>query len=178
MEKFIRIVLIAALIGAGFFVWWHFFPSPERAIKSRLNDLAETISFGPSDQGISRMLAADKVGGFFMLEVELTIDVPGYRARQTINSRTEIRQGLLGAQQNFNSVNVEFLDINVTVDPGGTSAVANLTLDLHIRGERAVLQELNVTFQLVEGKWLISKVETVQTLSRHLPTEPLFASTR
>jgi hypothetical protein len=165
MEKFIRVLLIAALIAAGFLAWRFFFPNPERVIKSRLNSLAKTVSFDGSDGGISRALKADKVGDFFTLEVELTIDVPGYRSTQTINSRTEIRQGLLAAQQRFPNARVEFLDINVTLDPGGESAVANLTLDLHLGGERAVLQELNMTLKKIEGKWLITKVETVKTLS-------------
>ncbi|HYG22637.1 MAG TPA: hypothetical protein VEH04_07645 [Verrucomicrobiae bacterium] len=165
MEKSIRIITIAVVVAVGILAWRYFFPSPERVIKSNLADLAETVSFEGDEGNISRALSVDSVGGYFTQDVELEIDVRGYIGRQSINSRTEIRQGLLAAHANLKNLRIEFLDIHVELQPDGETAVANLTVDAFINGERAMLQEVNFTFKKVEGKWLISKIATVKTLS-------------
>jgi len=166
MQKSIRIIALAALIALGIWGWRMLFPSPERVIKSRLASLAETISFNSNEGNISKIYKADRVGDFFTLDVEVTIDVRGYAMSHTINGKTEIKQALLAAHSAGRSMKVEFLDINVVVQPDKETAVANLTAQATISGERDfVIQELNLTLKKVEGKWLISKIETVKTLS-------------
>jgi hypothetical protein len=166
MQKLVRILLFAALVGLGIFAWRYFFPSPERVIRSRLLNLAETVSFKENDGNISRIYKADKVGDFFTLDVEVTVDVRGYAMSHTINGRTEIKQALLAAHSRVKGLRVQFLDINVTLQPDKETAVANLTAQADIAGERDFhIQELNLTLKKVEGKWLIFKIETVKTLS-------------
>lgn len=166
MQKSIRFIALAALIALGVWGWRVFFPSPERLIKSRLLDLAETVSFTGSEGNFSKIYKADRVGNFFSQDVEVTIDVRGYAVSHTINGKTEIKQALLGAHQRVKGVKVEFLDINVTVQPDKENATANLTAQATITGERDFhIQELNLTLKKVEGKWLITKIETVKTLS-------------
>lgn len=171
MQKSIRFIALAALIALSIWGWRTFFPSPERVIKSRLLNLAETVSFSANDGNISKIYKADKVGDFFSMDVEVTFDVRGYAMSRTFNGKTEIKQAVLGAQQNVQGLKVEFLDINVTVDPDGENAVANLTAQATVSGQRDFqIQELNFTLKKIEGKWVITKIETVKTLSM-LPSE-------
>jgi hypothetical protein len=61
---------------------------------------------------------------------------------------------------------VKFPDINVTVAPDKQSAVADLTVEANISGERdPMVQEMKFTLQKIDGKWLITRVETVRTIS-------------
>src|SRR5882724_3707607 len=77
MQKFIRLLGAVALIGIGLWIWLTFFPSPEKAIRSRLNNLAKTISFEPNDGAIARGYSAQKAAGFFTLNGEVHVEVRG-----------------------------------------------------------------------------------------------------
>jgi hypothetical protein len=166
MQKSIRIIVLAALIALGIWGWRVFFPGPESVIKSRLTSLAKTLSFDGTDGNISKVYKADQVGGYFTDDVEVTIDVRGYSGSRSIDGKTEIKQALLYAQANLTGLKVQFLDINVTLGPDKKTAVANLTAQADISGEPDFhLMELNLTLKEVEGKWLITRIETVKTLS-------------
>ena len=66
----------------------------------------------------------------------------------------------------MSGLSVEFLDINVTVEPDRKSAAADLTLKARVAGEKdLIVQELKFTLRKIDGTWLIIRVETVKTLS-------------
>jgi hypothetical protein len=55
----------------------------------------------------------------------------------------------------------------VTVAPDKQSAVADLTVQANISGEPdPIVQEMKFTLRKIDGRWLITRVETVRTLSR------------
>ena len=61
---------------------------------------------------------------------------------------------------------VEFPDVNVTVGPDKLSAVADVAVKVQAAGEKDFyVQEMKLTFQKIGGDWLITRVETVRTLS-------------
>jgi hypothetical protein len=61
---------------------------------------------------------------------------------------------------------VEFPDVNVTVAPDKQSATADLTVKAQAGGDRdSIWQEMKFTLQKTGGKWLITRVETVRTLT-------------
>ena len=99
------------------------------------------------------------------MDVEITVDVHGYPA-QNVTGRDELIRGLLFAQSRLSGLKVQFMDMNVKLAEDKLSAVVNLTAQVDLAGERDLnVQELNFTLKKVEGRWLITKIETVKTLS-------------
>src|SRR5581483_368351 len=87
--------------------------------------------------------------------------------------RDEIRDAALVATRALQGLKIEFLDITVTVDPDGQTALGHLTGKATVSGERDFqVMELNFRFRNVDGKWLIFKVETVKTLSTGPASRP------
>ena len=166
MQKSFRLVGAVALIGLGVWGWFIFFPSPEKVIRSRLKHLAANFSFEPQDGIIPRGYRIEKAAGYFTADVELSVNVRGI-APMVLSGRDEIQQRAMIAARGLRGLKVEFLDINLTLDPDKQTATANLTLKWTIAGDREFnVQELNFKLKKVDGEWLIYHVETVKTLSQ------------
>jgi hypothetical protein len=158
MKIIIRIVLLAALTALSIWLWTVLFPSPETVIRKRLTELARTVSSS------TRLAAARSVAGFFAANVELNVDLP--ELGQRTMDREEITQVALMARSRAGGVQVKFPDINITVAPDKQSAVADLTVETNVSGERdSVVQEMKFTLRKTDGQWLITRVETVRTLT-------------
>jgi hypothetical protein len=165
MQKFIRLLAVVALIGLGIWVWFGLFPSPEKVIRTRLNHLAKTISFEPKDGAIARGYSAQKAAGFFATNVEISVEGRGMESLH-FSGRDEIQQAALGAARFLGGLKVEFLDINITLNPDQQSAKANLTGKWTPTGGRDFgVLEFNFLLQKVNGTWLIYRVDSVKTLS-------------
>ena len=165
MQKSLRLAGAAALIGLGLWGWLILFPSPEKVIRSRLNQLAGVLSFEPKDGIIVRGYHVEKAARFFTADVEVSVDVRGIEP-MIFSGRDEIQQRALGGARLLRGLKVEFLDINVTLGPDKQTASANLTAKWTISGEREFnVQEFNFKLRKVNGEWLIHRGETVKTLS-------------
>lgn len=165
MKIVYRLVLFAALVALGVWLWFVLFPGPEKVIRQRLAELARTASFSSGESDLARLGAAQKLAGFFSTNVEVYINVPG-RVQHTFVGRDEIKQAAFGVRSTLSGLKVTFPDINVTVAPDRLSAVADLTVEAHVAGEHdAIVQEIKFTFQKTVDGWLIARVETVRTLS-------------
>ena len=165
MKIILRLVLLAALVALGVWLWSVWFPGPEKVIRQRLIKLARTASFAPGEGNLAKLAAVESVASYFATNVEVDINVPG-PVQHTLLGRAEIRQAALGARERLRGLQVTFPDVNVTVAPDKQSAVADVTIEVHIAGDSdTVVQEMKFTFQKTEDGWLISRVETVSTLS-------------
>jgi len=165
MQKSFRAIVLLALIGLAAWIWWVFFPGAERAIRARVAELAETVSFKPSDGIAPRGLKAMKLPAFFTKDVVVKLDVRGFE-KQDFSGRDEIEEkaGLLF--KGLSGLQVEFLDVNLTFDPDKHTAIAHLTCKASPSGDPDFyVQELKLLFRKVEGEWLIYRVETVNTFS-------------
>jgi len=166
MKRAIQIVLVLGIAGFAIWLWTVMFPSPEKAIRARLNSLAKTISFTSGGSLLAKAYSAEKVAEFFTPEVEVDVSVPGYE-QLTIHGRDEVTQTAAGARTRLSSLTVEFLDMNIIVDADRQSAKVNLTGKATVPGEKDVsAQEFNFMMKKVDGKWEIYRVETVKTLSQ------------
>ncbi len=59
---------------------------------------------------------------------------------------------------------VEFLDVNVTLQPDKSSAVVEMTVKGQISGDRDLLvEELKLRLTNLDGEWLIDRAETKKT---------------
>ena len=62
---------------------------------------------------------------------------------------------------------VEFLDVNITMAPDKQSAVADLTAKGKVPGDKDILvQELKMKLKKIGRQWYLQKVETVKSLSK------------
>lgn len=165
MKVVLRWLLVAALVALGVWLWLVFFPSPQKVIRHRLDELARTASFSGNESDLARLAAAHSLAGFFATNVEVNLDVPG-RLRHTFLGREEIMQAALAARSQAGTLSVQFPDINVTVAPDRQSAVADLTVEAKVPGESdPVVQEMKFSFQKTDGQWLITRIETVRTFT-------------
>ncbi|MGB8370974.1 MAG: hypothetical protein ACLPYZ_10985 [Limisphaerales bacterium] len=166
MKVVFRIVMFAALVALGVWLWAALFPSPEKVIRQRLVELAHTASVSSGESDLARLAAARSVAGFFSTNVELAVELPEL-ARNSLMDRDEIMQAALMARSRAGGVQVKFPDINITVAPDKQSAVADLTVEANVSGEHnPFVQQMKFTLQKIDGRWLITRVETVRTLSR------------
>ena len=165
MKIIFRIVLLAALAALGVWLWTILFPSPEKVIHRRLAKLASTVSSSANESDLTRLAAARSVAGFFSANVELNVDLPELGQRDSMD-REEITQLALMARSRAGGLQVKFPDINITVAPDKQSAVADLTVEANISGERdSIVREMKFTLRKTDGQWLITRVETVRTLT-------------
>ena len=165
MQKSLRLVGVAVMIGLGVWGWFFFFPGPEKVIRSRLHTLARTFSFEPKDGTIARGYSAQKAAGFFTLDAEINVDIRGMELKQ-FSGRDEILQAVMMAMRSVRGLKVEFLDINITLDSDRQTAKANLTGKWTLAGERDFnVLEFDFLLRKVDGVWLIYRVDTVKTLS-------------
>lgn len=165
MKRAIQIVIALALIALAVWGWMALHPSPEKIIRSRLNALAEALSFKSGSGTLSQAYNAQKVSEYFTPDVEVDVNLTGFQAI-SLHGRDEVMQIALAARSRLTSLKVEFPDMNVTIAADGQSAKVNLTGKGIIPGERDIsAQEFNFNLKKVDGKWLIYHVETVRTLS-------------
>jgi hypothetical protein len=159
-----RIVLLAALAALGIWLWTVLFPSPEKVIRRHLTELARTVSSSANESDLTRLASARSVAGFFAANVELNVDLPALGQRTM--DREEITQAALMGRSRAGGLQVKFPDINITVAPDKQTAVADLTVEANISGEHdSIVREMKFTLRKTNGQWLITRVETVRTLS-------------
>ncbi len=164
MKIGIRLVLVALVAAAGVWLWGVLFPNPEQVIRKRLADTARAASFAPGESYLSRLSAAQRLSGFFATNVEVSIEVPGHQEREW-TGREEILQAALGARATLASLSVTFPDVILVIAPGKESATADLTAEARMPGEPdPFVQEMKFNLIKVGSEWLITRVQTVQTL--------------
>jgi hypothetical protein len=165
MKRATQIVLAIAVIGLAIWGWIALHPTPEKVIRSRLNDLAKTLSFKSGSGALAKAYNAEKASEFFTPDVEIEVNLAGLEP-VSLHGRDEVMQIAMAARSHLTSLKVEFPDMNVTLDPGEQSAKVNLTGKAIMPGQKDIsAQEFNFNLKKVDGKWLIYHIETVRTLS-------------
>jgi hypothetical protein len=165
MQKLVRILAALAVVLLAIWLWRYFFPSPEKVIRSRLSDLAATVSVEAGEGNFRKVLHLQKLPDFFTPDVAVVVDIRGYPP-VSFEGRDELVRWIMGARQNWNWLKVEFLDVNVTINADGQTAVANFTGKATVPTDRDFfVQEFNFLLKKVDGKWLIYRIESVKTLS-------------
>ena len=76
MKIAVRILLLAALIGGGIWLWTYFHPGPEKAIRRRLTEVAEQVSFISGEGMVAKAMRSEKLASYFAREVSLMNDLP------------------------------------------------------------------------------------------------------
>jgi hypothetical protein len=166
MKMALRLFLVAVLLALGLWLWVVLFPSPEKIIRRRFAELARTVSVSAGESDLARLLAARNLAGFCATNVEMNLDLPRFGQVSSMD-REEITQLALAASSRGGGLKVQFPDLNVTVAPDRQSAVVDLTVTAVIPGESdSLVQEMKITLHKIDGQWLVTRVETIRTLSR------------
>jgi hypothetical protein len=165
MKIVLRVGLLAALVAVGIWLWLVLFPSPEKVIRQRLADVAKYASFAEDEGTLARLANAESLADCFSTNAEINLDIPG-RLQHPITGRDEITQTATAARSMVPSLYVKFLDLDVTIGPDKRSAVADFTAEARVGGDQdLIVQEMKFTLQKIGGQWLITRVETIRTLS-------------
>ena len=162
--KWLRFLLLAVVVALGVWAWMALHPDPERVIRRRLEGLARAASFEPNQGSLAKLVGAERVANFCSTNVDVNIDVPGHQEHR-LAGREEIQQAALALRASARGLTVTFPDVTIQVSADKQSAVADLTLQAQVAGERdMIVQEVKVTLQKIDGQWLLVKLETVRTL--------------
>ncbi len=160
----IRFLLLAVVLGVGYWLWTVFFPNTEQIIRQRLAEAAQLASFKPTEGELARLSNSKMLADFFTSDTAILVDIPG-EANFRLRGRQDLFQAILGARSMASGLQVELLDITVQVAPDKTSANIETTGKVTVPGRKDFsVQELRFEFQKLDGDWLIRRVETVKTL--------------
>ncbi|MSU59923.1 MAG: hypothetical protein EXS35_17440 [Pedosphaera sp.] len=172
-----RIFFLAAVVALVVWLRAIFFPSEEKAIRKHLTETARAASFPAHEGSLARLGNIAQLAGCFSPDVELSFDAPR-EGHVTVHGRDEI-MGLANRVRDVpGGVKVEFPDVVVTVNPDHLSATANITVKAQQGGvSDSSIQEMKVLLKKIKGRWIITRVETVKTLSRrHPPADSIATS--
>ena len=172
MKRLVQVILLAIVAALAFWLWTVLYPSPEKVIRSRLTNLAQTLTLKSGEGNFKKVYTMEKLPDFFTPDVVVNVEIRGY-SPASVEGRAELVQAIMGARGSFEWLKVQLVDINVTLDADKQTAVANLTAKATASGQPDLfVQEFNFMFRKVDGKWLIFRVDTVKTLSWLEPGRP------
>jgi len=162
MKIFFRLVLLAALVAAGVWLWTFLFPSLDEIVHKRLAQVAAETSFNSGENPLVIAARAEHLASRFSTNVEVNLNAPGFE-RLEFSGRAEITQAAAGARMHLSGLKVEFPDVSVSVGPDKQSAVADVAVKVQAAGEKDfIVQEVKFNFQKIGGDWLITRVESVR----------------
>lgn len=164
MKIAVRLLLLAALAGLGFWLSTILFPSPEKIVLKKMSNLAAIATVKAGDGNITRATKVSNLIGYFSTDAEIIFDISGVGTR-TLSGRDEIRETAAGAFTQLTSMNVLIFDATAKVAADQQSAVVTCTARVNVGdGKDFGIQELRVEFKKIDREWLITRAETVKTL--------------
>jgi len=160
-----RTVAILIIGGAGVWLWLTLNPSPQKVIRGQLHRLAAQVSFTTAESDIARLGKIAGITRFFTPEVDVKLAFRG-RSEQGVITHEFIQAGTASLRENApGGLQVEFLDLNVTMSPDRRAATVELTLKATTPGDNQFnVQEMKFDLGRTNDQWLIYRVETVRTL--------------
>src|SRR5262245_52442745 len=144
-------ILLAVMVaGIGYRYW----PSDERAIRRHLSNLAEALSFPLAESEEERLTRLAVLREYFAPDVRVGLDGLEFTSRDEIVNRLSRFQPPPGG------LNVEFVNIAVTLADDHESATVTLTAKMSSTNSQGVstLDEriADVTMRNVDDDWVIA----------------------
>lgn len=104
------------------------------------------------------------MGDYSSSNVDISVDIPRYQHHSSA-TRDQIVQGI-AAVNSSGGMTVKFQDILVTISADGETAQAEMTVEVQSPGQSDItVQQMRFTLRKTEGKWLITRVQTIRPLS-------------
>src|SRR5580704_9518407 len=109
MRMLLRLVLLAALIALGVWLWTVFFPPPEKIIRRELREVAACVSFAPDEGALARVANVEKLAGYFAPDVKIHFDTMD-TGQHSLEGRDEVAQAAYAARSQLTALQVKFQD--------------------------------------------------------------------
>jgi hypothetical protein len=150
------VVVFAALTGYFVYQWWF---NPNRTVKARLGDIAAALTVPANEAELARVTRLAQLRKLATTDIHVRVGTSG----QDLTSRDAVLGALSAFRAPAGGWNVDFVDVDVRVNPGST-ARAYVTADATTRDPetgRQTLDSRDVTFSFVkqDGEWLVSEAE-------------------
>jgi ketosteroid isomerase-like protein len=159
------LLVVVFLAVGGWLAWTIFFPSEEQLIRSRLDEIVDTVN-APSTDGVGKLADAARLASFFTEDV--TIDAGG--PYPPMRGREAVVGAAAAAGRAAAGFELAFVDIQVAVGETNTAAAhltATLTWTNAQTGERTVdAREVELALRKEAGEWRVAAATPVQVLTR------------
>jgi hypothetical protein len=167
-------ILLAVMVaGIGYRYW----PSDERAIRRHLSNLAEALSFPLTESEEERLTRIAVLREYFSPDVRVILD------DRELDSRDDIINLLSRYQPPPGGVNVEFVNIAITLAGDHETATVTLTAKMSATDEKGVStvdeRAANLTMRNVDDDWVIANavLRAPTALVRHTRIERRLCAT-
>ena len=164
--KVILVVAFISFVVLGLFVyqWWS---NPERTIRNRLRDLAQTLSVPDNAGDLGRLTRLTQLRHYLAEDVHVRARASGLE----ITSRDALLGMIAGWTPPPGGWTIEFVDVQVTLGQESTTAQAYLTVKVSghdVRtGEPTVdAREANLRLVKRDGDWLVTSVDAAERLTK------------
>lgn len=144
----------------------------ERAIKNQMSAIAQALTVPASEGELGRITRIASLRAALAENIQLSTGA-SVRPGAQIPPELVGRDAVLGLAARWSppaaGVNVEFVDVQVTLDDGGSTAQVYCTAQATSGPpEQPIVdaRELTVGFTKVDGEWLVSSVRPEDTLTR------------
>jgi hypothetical protein len=144
-------ILLAVMVaGIGYRYW----PSDERTIRRHLSNLAEALSFPLTESEEERLTRIAVLREYFDPNVRVSLD------DRELTSRDEIINLLSSYRPPPGGVNVEFVNIAITLAPDHETATVTLTAKMSSTDQKGVStvdeRAANLLMRNVDDDWVIA----------------------
>lgn len=156
--------MLLGVCALGWWAWHACFPDPKAEIRRRLDRLAQLASFGPNEGAVAKLADAEKLGGYFIENVQIKLSAPGME-EYSFDNREELIQAAFAARSAVRSLKARFSDMKIELTPGKAEAIVYLTLNADVGDDKdSIFQGLKFNIKKVERNWLITRIDTVSLL--------------
>lgn len=160
-----KIILFCLTLVLATLVFVVFSNSDTKMIKKQLGRLSEYLALEQNEPPLVLLKRSAQAGALFSETVTLKmpqINVDGQFSRKEITDR------ILFVKKNFSRLRIIFQDINISLSE---KTAANIFFTVRIQGTRhgedySEVQEIEMTMQKQEKKWLISTAALVEVLEK------------
>ena len=165
MKIIFRLGLLAGVVALGFWLWTVCFPGPEKLIFKKIAGLAATATFNAGDSPLTRAGKAATLVGDFSADAQINFEALGQGVR-SLSGRDEIREVAYAGFSSLPGLKVQFLDVTVHLGADQLTAEVRCTARVVVGDSKDYgVQEMRFQLKKTDGAWVISRAETVKTLS-------------
>lgn len=150
---------IAAAVTAMVRLW----PSEEDRLKAVILKARNAVSSeNRPNTPVDALARVGELTGCLTRDIVVEVDVFGLGAGK-LSGIDEVRAAALAIPQQFPGLKVQIAEIQVGLD-GPDAAHGSFVATTSTGAGRGGAQEFNVRFRRFEGRWYLSRIETVRTL--------------
>ena len=152
-------------LGVILVAWRVFFPGDETRIRRQLNRMGEVVSYEADASPLAGIAAASRFVKFLTPEVSVSIRIPGVGHRE-FQGKEHVREAFLASRSPRTGLSVVFLDPQIQLEHDDQARVEVTVKVAHPGNPEVQAQALRIDFVKYEGDWMVSGVETIETLGR------------